>query len=144
MLCSILIYVFIYKWHEFFTFYLFIYGTPCLKFEVQIRSSVVILPKLGRSSKFGHSKFSRWIIIAWTSCMFSYISFYLNNFSKFEVQIRSSVPNLGMTTTEFWESERRPPNLEYDPQLEKFINDIIIYEAVEFFGVQSFGVQIRC
>ncbi len=29
------------------------------KFEVHIRSSVVILPKLGRSSKFGHSKFER-------------------------------------------------------------------------------------
>ncbi len=36
------------------------------------------------------------------------------------------------------------PNLEYDPQHEKFINDVIIYEAVEFFGIQSSGVQIRC
>jgi hypothetical protein len=33
------------------------------------------------------------------------------------------------------------PNLEYDPQLQKFINDTIIYEEVEFFGIQSFGVQ---
>ncbi len=63
------------------------------KFEVQIRSSVVILPKLGHSLKF-----SRWIIINWTSCMFSYFSIYFNNFSKIEVQIRSSViviPTLG-------------------------------------------------
>ncbi len=46
--------------------------------------------------------------------------------------------------TELWESDG-PPNLEYDPQLEKFINEIIIYEAVEFsafkFGVRSFDVQ---
>jgi hypothetical protein len=35
------------------------------------------------------------------------------------------------------------PNFENDPQLQKFNNDIIIYEAVEFFYVQSFGVQIQ-
>jgi hypothetical protein len=41
--------------------------------------------------------------------------------------------------------EKVTPNLEYNPQLKKFNNDIIIYEAVEFFGVQlltlKFDVQ---
>jgi hypothetical protein len=46
-------------------------------------------------------------------------------------------------TTELRESEMAP-QLRIQPQLEKFINEIIIYEAVEFFGVQSFGIQIRC
>ncbi len=73
--------------------------------------------------------------------------------------VRSSVvrsferPNLGMTTaTKLRESERWSPNLEYDPQHEKCINEIIIYEAVEFFfpafslsafkfGVRSFDIQ---
>ncbi len=97
------------------------------------------------------------IIIDWTSCMFSYISIYFNNFSKFEVQIQGSVivviPKLGRSNDPTWgwrwqlnfEKVRDdPPNLEYDSQHEKFINEIIIYEAVEFFGVQSFGIQIRC
>ncbi len=55
----------------------------------------------------------------------------------------SNDPTWGWQRLNF-ERVRWLPNLEYDPQLEKFINDIIIYEAVEFFDVQSFGVQIRC
>jgi hypothetical protein len=37
------------------------------------------------------------------------------------------------------------PNLEYEPQLQKFINDIIIYKAVEFsaFSILVFKVGVQ-
>ncbi len=108
------------------------------KFEVQIRSSVVILPKLGRSSKFGRSKFSRW----WSSptklpkCFHIFLStltIFQSLKFRFEVQSSSS-PKLGRSVITDWTSNdptwgwwrrlnfekvRWPPNLEYDPQPKK-------------------------
>ncbi len=129
------------------------------KFEVQIRGSVVIPPKLGRSSKFGRSKFSRW----WSSPTELPIFFHiflstLNIFQslkfRFEVQsssfpqvgsleVRSNDPTWGWWRLNF-ENVRWPPQLRIRPPTWKFINDVIIYEAVEYFRVQSFSVQIRC
>jgi hypothetical protein len=121
------------------------------KFEVQIWSSVVvILPKFGSSSKFGRSKFSRW----WSSptelpiCVHIFLSTFFkvwSSDSKF-----SRHPPLSNNQTSIdpawggcddWTSRKwdgPPPTWKIHQWNHNIWSRVII------FGVQSFGVQIRC
>jgi hypothetical protein len=103
-------------------------------------SYVFIYLKLFQSLKFRFKVKSR--ILYWvTSEVQSYQDESLSKFRRPQVgsfKVRSfERPNLG--TTELWESD---PNLER-PDL-KNSTMISYYEAVEFFNLKSFGVQIWC